>query len=148
DLARGLTLALAMLYTGLLAWRLTHNKLVASIATAFFALAGGTRWLLLLLPGTLLRRISGELTLMGSGRDTAETLIDALSRPWVVAGSGAIPFPFAFINGVNAPALMTHNGYGVLPGVILLLLLLLAGRQRSWLAGIVISILLASLALA
>lgn len=148
DLARGLTLALAMLYTGLFAWRLTHSKLVAAIAAAFFALAGGTRWLLLLLPGTLLSRISAELTIIGSGRDTAETLFEALSRPWVVAGSGAIPFPFAFINGVNAPALMTHNGYGVLPGVILLLLLLLAGRQRTWLAGIPISILVASLALA
>src|SRR5690606_18978139 len=130
DLARGLTLVLAMLYTGLLAWRLTHNKLVAAIAAAFFALAGGTRWLLLLLPGTLLRRISDELTLIGSGRDTAETLLDALFRPWEVAGSGANPFPFALSTGVNAPALMTHNGYGVLPGVILLLPMLLSGRQR------------------
>ncbi len=148
DLARGLTLAIAMVCTGLLAWRLTRNKLMAWISAAFFALAGGTRWLLLLLPGTLLNRISSELTLIGSGRDTADTLFEALSLPWEVAGSGSIPFPFAFVNGVNAPALMTHNGYGVLPGVILLLLLLLAGKQQTWLAGIPLSILLASLALA
>ncbi|HEY3473016.1 MAG TPA: hypothetical protein VGK56_00320, partial [Anaerolineales bacterium] len=148
DLARGLTLTLAIALTGLLAWRLTRNQIVAWLSAAFYALAGGTRWLLLLLPGTLLNRLSSELTLIGSGRTTAESLFEALSRSWIVAGSGPIPFPFAFVNGVNAPALMTHNGYGVLPHVILLLLLLLAGRQRTWIAGIPIVILLASLALA
>ena len=148
DLARGLTLALSMVLTGLLAWRLTRNQAVAWISALFFAFAGGTRWLLLLLPGTLLNRMSDGLTLIGSGRVTAETLVDALSRTWEVAGSGPIAFPFAFVNGVNAPTLMTHNGYGLLPAVILLLLLLLGPRQRTWQAGIPIAILLASLALA
>jgi hypothetical protein len=148
DLARGLTLTLAIVLTGLLAWRLTRNKLVAWISAAFFGLAGGTRWLLLLLPGTLLSRLSDGLTLIGSGQTTAENLFDALSRTWEVAGNGPIAFPFAFVNGVNAPALMTHNGYGVLPNVILLLLMLLAGRERTWKAGIPLVILLASLALA
>ncbi len=148
DLARGLTLALAMVFAGFIAWRLTRNKMIAWVSGAFFALAGGTRWLLLLLPGTVLNRMSSELTLIGSGRVTADNLFDALSRSWQVAGSGPIPFPFAFASGVNIPALMTHNGYGVLPNVILLLLLLLAGRQRAWLAGIPLVILLSSLALA
>ena len=148
DLARGLTLALAMVFAGFIAWRLTRNKMIAWVSGAFFALAGGTRWLLLLLPGTVLNRMSSELTLIGSGRVTADNLFDALSRSWQVAGSGPIPFPFAFASGVNIPALMTHNGYGVLPNVILLLLLLLAGRQRVWLAGIPLMILLSSLALA
>jgi hypothetical protein len=148
DLARAVSLTLAMVFTGFIAWRLTRNKMIAWISGAFFALAGGTRWLLLLLPGTVLNNMSEELTLIGSGRVTADNLFDALSRSWQVAGSGPIPFPFAFANGINTPALMTHNGYGVLPNIILLLLLLLAGRQRSWLAGIPLVILLSSLALA
>ena len=148
DLARGLTLSLAMLYTGFLAWRLTRNPAIAWLSAAFFAFAGGTRWLFLLLPGTLLNRMSSELTLIGSGRATAANLFDALSRFWVVEGSGPIGFPFAFVNGVNAPALMTHNGYGVFPAVILLLLFLLGGKERTWKAGIPLVILLASLALA
>ena len=148
DLARGLTLALSMVLAGLLAWRLTRNRAVAWISAFFFAFAGGTRWLLLLLPGSLLKRISDGITLIGSGQVTADNLMEALSRPWEVAGSGPIGFPFAFVNGVNAPTLMTHNGYGLLPAVILLLLVLLAGRQRTWQAGIPLTILLASLALA
>ena len=148
DLARGLTLTLAIILTGLLAWRFTRNRVVAWIAGAFFALAGGTRWLLLLLPGTLLNQLSSGLTLIGSGRATSDKLFEALSSSWVVEGSGPIPFPFAFVNGVNSPALMTHNGYGVLPNVILLLLLLLAGKERTWKAGIPLVVLLGSLALA
>jgi hypothetical protein len=148
DLARGLTLALALILVGLLAWRLTRNRAVAWISAAFFAFAGGTRWLLLLLPGTLLNRISAGLTLIGSGRDTAPNLLEALAVPWEVAGSGPIPFPFAFVNGVNPPAIMAHHGYGVSAPLILLLLLLLAGRQRTWTAAIPLTILLAALALA
>lgn len=148
DLARGLTLALAVFLTGLLAWRLTRNKTVAWISAVFYALASGTRWLLLLLPGTLLQRISSELTLIGSGSDTASNLFEALARNWSVAGNGPIPFPFAFVNGANPAAIMAHHGYGVSANLVLLLLLLLAGRQQTWKAGIPFTILVASLALA
>ena len=148
DLARGLTLALAVFLTGLLAWRLTRNRTVAWVSAVFYALASGTRWLLLLLPGTLLNRVSSELSLIGSGSDTASNLFEALSRNWAVAGNGPIPFPFAFVNGVNPAAIMAHHGYGVSANLILLLLLLLAGRHRTWMAGIPFTILLASLALA
>jgi hypothetical protein len=148
DLARGLTFALALILVGFLAWRLTHNRTVEWISAIFFALASGTRWLLLFLPGTLLNRISSGLTLIGSGRDTASNLFEALSLPWQVAGSGPIPFPFAFVNGVNSPVIMAHHGYGVSASLIMLLLLLLAGKQRTWAAGIPLIILLASLALA
>jgi hypothetical protein len=65
-----------------------------------------------------------------------------------VAGSGPIPFPFAFANGVNTPTIMAHHGYGASATMIVLLLLLLAGQQRTWKAGIPLTILLASLALA
>jgi len=148
DLARGLTLALAIVLVGFLAWRLTRNRTVAWISALFFMFAGGTRWLLLLLPGRLLNRISSGLTLIGSGEDTASSLLEALARPWEVAGNGPIPFPFAFVNGVNSPAIMAHNGFGVSAGLLMLLILLLAGRQRTWKAGLPLTILLASLALA
>lgn len=148
DLARGLTFSLTVFLAGLLAWRLTRNQTVAWASAVFFALASGTRWLLLLLPGSLLQRLSASLTLIGSGLDTAPNLFEALSQPWAVAGSGPIPFPFAFVNGVNSPAVMAFHGYGVSAALILLLLLLLAGQQQTGKAGIPLTILLASLALA
>ena len=148
DLARGLTLALSIILVGFLGWRLTRSKAVAWLSAAFYALASGTRWLLLLLPGALLNRVSSALTLIGSGSDTAPDLFEGLSRYWQVAGSGPIPFPFTFVNGVNPPAIMAHHGYGVSANLILLLLLLLAGQQKTWKAAIPFTVLLASLALA
>src|SRR5512138_375196 len=148
DLAHGLTLALTMSLVGLLAQRLTHNRTVAWVSAVFFAFASGTRWLLLLLPGTLLNKVSSSLTLIGSGRDTASTLWEALSRSWEAAGSGPLPFPFAFVNGVNPAAIMARHGYGVSAALLMLLILLLAGKQTTWKAGIPFTILLASLALA
>ena len=148
DLARGLTLTLSIFLVGLLAWRLTRNKTVAIISAAFYALASGARWLLLLLPGTILSRVSSAVTLIGSGSITAPNLAEGLARYWEVAGSGPIPFPFAFVNGVNPAAIMAHHGYGVSANLILLLLLLLAGQRRTWKAGIPLTVLLASLALA
>lgn len=148
DLARGLTLALAIVLAGMLAYRITRNKTAAWLSGVFFAFAGGTRWLMLLLPGTLLNRISDALTLIGSGHDTAATLADAFSLPWEVAGSGPIPFPFAFVNGMNPTSIMMHNGYGVSANLIMLLLILLAGTQKTRKSAIPFTVLLASLALA
>ncbi|HSL28727.1 MAG TPA: hypothetical protein VK900_05955, partial [Anaerolineales bacterium] len=85
---------------------------------------------------------------IGSGRDTAPDLVEGLARYWEVAGSGPIPFPFAFVNGANPAAIMAHHGYGVSAHLILLLLVLLAGRERTWKAGLPFTVLLASLALA
>ncbi|MDQ2692704.1 MAG: hypothetical protein M3Y68_11765 [Chloroflexota bacterium] len=148
DLARGLILALALVYVCLLAWRLTRNKFVVWLSAAFYAFATGTRWLLLFLPASLLDRISSSITLLGSGRDTAPDFSQALSQPWNAIGSGPIPFPFAFVNGVHDLSIMAHYGYGVSAGLIMLLLLLLAGRQMTWKAGVLFIALVASLALA
>lgn len=148
DLARGLTFALAITFTALLAFRLTRNKTISYLSALFFTFAGGTRWLLLLLPVSLLQKISSALTLIGSGKATADNLFDALSRSWTVEGSAPIEFPFAFVNGVNSSAIMNHNGYGVSAGLIMLLLFLLAGRQTTRQTGALFIILFASLALA
>jgi len=148
DLARGLVFTLTFSLVGILAWRITKNRAVSLGAVAFAALASGTRWLILLLPIGLLKRVSDALTLIGSGAASAPNLFEALALPWSIEGGGPIPFPFAFVNGVNAPLSMMHNGYGTTAVLGLLLLLLLADHRKGRLAGIPIVILLASMALA
>ena len=148
DFARGLVFTLTFSLTGILAWRITKNRAVSIGAAAFAALAGGTRWLFLLLPIGLLKRISDALTLIGSGAASAPNLFDALALPWNIEGGGPIPFPFVFVNGVNSPLSMMHNGYGPTAVMGLLLLILLADRRKGRLTGIPLVIVLASLALA
>ncbi len=148
DLARGLTLALSLVLAGMLAWNLTRNRAVAWVSALFAAFATGTRWLLLFLPVSLLGRISDSVTLIGSGRDSADTLLQALTLPWRLAGDGPLPFPFAFASGISGAWTMSHNGYGVTAHLILLLIFLLTGRRGGWKPALMFAILLASLALA
>jgi hypothetical protein len=147
DLVRSLILALTMVLAGLWAWRLTRSRIAAALTGFFVAFAGGTRWLLLLLPKSLLEKISEQVTLMGTGAQTAPTLFEALTRPWVLEGAGPFPYPFAFVNGVNPPLVMALGGFGALPVLLLALLLLTGSRWRHWAGGILVTILFSSLAL-
>jgi hypothetical protein len=103
---------------------------------------------LLLLPPSSLERISSKITLIGSAATSAQDLAEAMTSNWRIDGAGPIPFPFAFYTGVNQPYIMAYTGISGLSILIMLLLLLTAGRWRHWAAGYVTSALVASLAIA
>lgn len=147
DLARGLTLALAILLIGLLAFRLTRKPMAELAAVGFGALAGGSRWLLLFLPVSLAAELSERIELLGSGARTGENLGEALLRHWSLNGDGPIPFPFAYASGVYPPRILALSGVGVAPLLVVMLIVLTADRVRSPWGWGVIAILLASLAL-
>lgn len=148
DLARGLMLGLPLVLAGLWIHRLTRSALAAFLGTCVVAFAGGSRWLLLLLPKALLERISGQVTLIGSAAASAPTLVEAMVSPWKIDGAGPIPFPFAFHSGVNPPYVMLHTGIAGSGILIFVLLLLTAERWRRRGAALATTVLLASLALA
>jgi hypothetical protein len=148
DLARGLTMSLYFLLGGLLAFRLTDRPGSQFWGGLFVALAGGTRWLLLLLPPSLVAAISGSLRLIGATGQNHATLQSLLNGPWLIEGSGPVPFPFAFVSGISQPAILALGGFGIFYGVILLVLILVAPHLRSPWAWPLIVILLSSLSLA
>lgn len=149
DLARGLVLALTLTLGGLWAWRLTGQRLSALLAGLFLAFAGGVRWMLFLLPPSLLDKISAQVTLIGSAASSAPTLKDLLTSVWLTSASPGIPFPAAFVSGVDEPFVMLHNGYGA-SHLLLILLMLMLGNwgKKAWPWGIIMAVLFASLAMA
>jgi hypothetical protein len=147
DLARGLTLALALAFGGMLAQRLTGNRIVAALSVAFMFFVGGARWILLLLPARLLNAASASVTLIGSGADTAPNLTAALTNYWQIQGLGPLPFPFVYGSGLDASLVLSHAGYGASMVMLALLLVLLAGKGRGWIAQALFAILLGALAL-
>ncbi|MGC1379115.1 MAG: hypothetical protein WA821_22995 [Anaerolineales bacterium] len=147
DLARGLTLALALAFGGMLAQRLTGNRIAAALSAAFMFFVGGARWILLLLPTRLLNAASASVTLIGSGADTAPNLTTALSKYWQIQGLGPLPFPFIYGSGLDASLVLSHAGYGASMVMLALLLVLLAGKGRGWAAQAVLAVLLGALAL-
>ncbi len=148
DIARGLAISLTILLTGLLGLRLTGSKLAAALSALFFTFAGGARWILLLLPASLLNRLSTSITLIGSGADSGPNLATALYKSWQIEGNGPTPFPFLYGSGVDPSLSMAHTGFGSSAILIVLLLLLLAENRQSRWANPVLIVLLAAMALA
>lgn len=126
DLARGLTLALTLFYSAFLAQRLTGSRVTAALSAGFLFFVGGARWLLLLLPASLLTRISQSITLIGSGADSGANLAAVLYNYWKIQGLGPFPFPFLYGSGLDPSLTMAHAGYGASMFMLVLLVILLS----------------------
>ncbi len=148
DLVRGIFLALPLMLVGLWAYRMTHNRAAAFLSSFMMAFAGGARWLLLFLPQSALAYVSSNITLIGSASTSASNLSDAMLSPWKIDGAGPLPFPFAFYTGINQPYIMAYTGIAGSAVLILIMLLMTAGRLRHWSANILIAALIAALAIA
>jgi hypothetical protein len=147
DFARAVAFGFSLMYIYLWTWRMTRSRVAATLGSIFTAFAGGVRWLLLFLPRSFVETLSGHVTLIGSAEQTVSTLADGMILPWDIDGGGPFPFPFAYANGVNSPSVMVHGGTGLLGLVIVALILLLYRRWRDWRGGVVMTALLASLAM-
>ncbi len=148
DIARGLIMALPLGLAGLWAFRLTRSQLASVLTGGMLAFAGGTRWLLLFLPSSVLAYVSNNIKLIGSASTSAPDLAAALLGNWKIDGAGPIPFPFAFYTGINQPYVMAYTGISGSGILILLLLLLTFNRTLHWAASLVLAALIAALAIA
>lgn len=147
DVCKALAISLTTIL-GVLWYRRFAHPAAAIVGGGLFTLfAGGSRWLLLLLPGGLLARISSDIELIGSAMQTANTLTSALAGAWRIEGDGPLPFPFAFVSGVSRPLILAMGSNSALPIMTLFLFLLLARRRWSPAQGLLYGLILASLAL-
>jgi hypothetical protein len=148
DISKALAITLSMLLGWLWFLRVTRSKIAAALGSFLLSFAGGARWLLLLIPAPWLQSLSSNVQLSNSALEVGKDLAAVLTGPWLADGSGPIPFPFAFHNGIFVPLIFVLGSSGALPFLILLLLLLLAGRRRSSpLAWIILALIFSSLAL-
>jgi hypothetical protein len=149
DMARAVAFAFSIMISGLFIQRVTNSVLAGFTGGMMAVFAGGTRWLLLLLPTSILQRISANLTMLGSAAQTGENLAAALVSPWSAAGLGPFPFPFAFLNGYNGTGILGyHSGAGALGGLITGILLLTHNKWKGWQAWVMTTIMLAALGIA
>jgi hypothetical protein len=144
DISRAFTIAFTLVLGWLWVRRVTRSLIAAWIGTILITFGGGARWLLLLLPAGLSIRISQSIDLVGTGFDTAPTLIEALQKTWLIEGAGKANFPFAFHNGIFIPVFFNLGSSGALPFMTILLLLLLLPRRRFSSMGVIIWALLFS----
>lgn len=144
DLARGISFGLMICLTYVWVSRMTSSKLGGLAGALMAAFGMGTRWILLLLPEKVIAWLGEGMELLGSGRLTGATLVEAINRNWGIEGAGPIGYPFAFANGINAPGVMLHGPNGAIGMAITLVLLLTFNRWNGWKGAVITSILLAS----
>jgi hypothetical protein len=148
DISRAFTIAFTLVLGWVWVRRVTRSRVAAWLGTILFTFGGGTRWLLLFLPAKLSAWVSHSITLVGTGHDTAATLMEALQKTWMIEGAGIASFPFAFHNGIFVPVFFTLGSTAAMPFMTVLLLLLLLPRRRFSTAGLIIwSVLFSTLAL-
>lgn len=144
DLARGISFGLMICLTYVWVSRMTSSKLGGLAGALMAAFGMGTRWILLLLPEKVIAWLGEGMELLGSGRLTGATLVEAINRNWGIEGAGPIGYPFTFANGINAPGVMLHGPNGAIGMAITLVLLLTFNRWNGWKGAVITSILLAS----
>ncbi len=138
DLSKGITAGLAIVLAYLWGWRATYRRLGGVFTSFVLAFASGGRWLLTLLPPSILSRAGAQLTLWGSGAQSAPDLLQGLSSPWIVEGGPPVPIPFAFVNGILQPFILYLQAGPKSLALVLLLLLLLIFRSRMNRFGLIV----------
>lgn len=146
DLARGLSFAVALMLAGLWAQRVTRSALAGVLCGMMTAFAGGTRWLMLLLPVSVLKRISPHIHMIGTGAQTASDFLTAMTGPWAIESGASWSFPFAYVNGMNPVSVWTYHAGASSVGIGSFLLLT-HNRWRDWRGGVITAAVLAAGAL-
>lgn len=148
DISRAVVFGFTVLLAWLWIFRLTRAKLPAYLGTGLLIFGGASRWLLLIIPPSLLTRMGANLHMDISGLTAGGNLVTDLLNRWPMDGGGPFPFPYAFASGILEPLNMQLGATGAMwEMTILLLLLLWKPRKTSLIGTLTISLLLASLAL-
>jgi len=144
DLSKGITAGLAIALAYLWGWRVTYRKLGGVITAFVLTFASGGRWLLTLVPPSILSRASTQLTLWGSGSSSAADLFEGLTSTWVIVNGPPVHIPFAFVNGILQPFILyLQAGPKSLALVLLLLLLLIFRRWVNRFGLLILTLLIA-----
>jgi hypothetical protein len=142
DLSKGLVWGYGVVLAYFLARRYSGHRLAGTLIPLILVFASGTRYLMLLLPQDFLAEVDPFITLQGTSAALQSEFSGALSQGWTIDGGPPIPYPFAYLNGLNPPFILAHGGPIILSIVIMLLLWQLAPRSAARDAWIPLAILL------
>jgi hypothetical protein len=109
DLYKALGISLTMMLGLLWFRRFMGWRAVLLLAGTLILFSGGTRWLLLFIPEPILKGISQNINMIGSGIANSTDLYSGLLSPWKAQGEGPISFPFAFVNGIYQPLIIREH---------------------------------------
>lgn len=128
DLSKSIIWSLSLLLAGLVGRRYLRGSYAPALMAGAVALAGGTRWLMLLLPSGALAVMEQHVTLRGIA---SGTLSAALAARLPMEASPPLGYPFAFLSGINQSYVMAHGGEQTIEPMLLMLGILLLRRSAT-----------------
>jgi len=128
DLSKSIVWGLSLLLAGLVGRRYLRVRYAPVLLAGAVALAGGTRYLMLLLPSSMLAVMQDHVILRGIA---SGGLSAALSSILPMEASPRIGYPFAFLSGINQSYVMAHGGEQTIEPLLLMLALLLMARSAG-----------------
>lgn len=148
DAGKSILWGITLLLAGLLGRRVVGRTWGSWAAAGLVAFASGTRFLLLLLPPSLLLRADSLVQLQGTSAAINLPFSQALLAGWPIDGGPPFQYMFAFLNGILQPFVMAHQGPNTFSLLILFLLWLLLPRLANRWSALVIAVLFGAWALA
>lgn len=145
DVSKAIVWGLSLLLAGLVGLRALRKRYAPVLMIAAVALAGGTRYIMLLLPSRVLAIMQQHVSLRGIA---SGSLSEALASILPMEASPRIGYPFAFLSGINPSYMMAHGGEQTVEPLLLMLAILLLSRSSRRLAVAFFAILFSYWALA
>jgi hypothetical protein len=148
DLSKAIVGAYLFILAALLGKRYTGYKWAGFVVAGVLAFAAGTRYLLLLMPPSLMTQIDTLINVRSPDEVVGMPLSEAL-RLGIAMGDGPpTHLGYAFMNGIGWPAVMAVNaGPSTLSLVIMVMIWLTASRIRKPISFLVLTILFSMWAL-
>jgi len=125
DFAKALIWSYSLILLGLIIHGYIKNVWKTIAAVAIFTFLGNTRYLLMLLPTSVLQTFDGSIGFLGVSASMNVPFSQALSMPWDVVPGPPTPYIFGFQSGIYSSYHMYHSGQLPLALVLIFLIWLL-----------------------
>ena len=147
DLGKAMVWVYSLILVAFLLKQYLQQTWKVILGIGLFLFLGGTRYLLMLLPASLLQSFDRLITFSGVSQDLNLPFSKILFAQWAVGGGPPQPFIYGFTNSLNAGYVLNHMGEFPLTLIIIGLLWYLADKYDSSRAIPILAVLLAQLAL-
>jgi len=147
DFAKALIWSYSLILLGFIIHAYIKNVWKTIAAVAIFTFLGNTRYLLMLLPSSVLQTFDSSIGFLGVSAFMNVPFSQALFMPWNVVPGPPTPYIFGFQSGIYPSYHMYHSGQLSLAMVLIFLIWLLNKEIKNWKSIPFLAIILSHLAL-
>jgi len=110
DISKAITSAYGLILSYLIIRRYVRDPKKVAITVALVMVVGGTRWLLFLMPQSILKPLDDLITMQGTSALMNMPFSQAIYEKWTLDGGPPLGYIFGFLNSLNGFFFHSHSG--------------------------------------